>query len=567
MVQASQMSQQSSVRAQTYAPFFDARPHRLLSLARSRRIRSCNVAGSSHRESNRLVTRPSSIPPQCALDRDVGVRAVEAAFARADHAAANVLIGVIAPNDPETAARLDVVRARIARHENDVDTWYAAARRAAQSGASSETALLARTLQATAARRSGRTDELARVAPSVLATQPGRSGFASYLIALEAYHGGQYDRALAIVERSLAAGADVPSMLALRGWIDDDHERFERAAANFEAAVAALDRSGTVNELLRARIAWVLVTIAVETLDLALGRRARVVVASVRWTSGLRNERVGTLVALRDLALLEGRLDEAWLLAREATGVASEGPAAVVAETGAALMDGIIGDARGARLQLERAYRLLRAHRWRSATADEAVALASFAAVAAPSMPREARRALALHRLLRGVRPPSNVENDRRRQAIELTAEARIAHALERDDRTAVRRRFELALGVWRDIGYGLRVAQLAGELFALTGDLDHARTFERLLERAPHAWLRAAIGRTDDPRAKLSKSERRVFDELLHGGSAKAIGEKLGRSPHTVSNHTRKIFSAFGVSSRARLVARCVELGIGPAN
>jgi len=512
------------------------------------------------------VNRPSSNPQIRALDRDAGLRAVEAAFARADHAAVNVLIGVVTASDPETAARLDVVRARIARCENDVDTWYAAARRAAQYGASSETVLIARTLQATAARRSGRTDELASVAPSVLEIEPERSGFAGYLIALEAYQNGQYDRAQAMIDRSLAAGAHVPRMLALRGWIDVDHERFDRAAATFESAIAALDRSGSINELLRARVTCALVEIATETVDLALGCRAREAVAAVRWTSGLRNERVSTLVALRDLALLEGRLDEAWLLAREATGVASDGPAAVLAETGAALMDCIIGDTRGARLQLDRAYRLLRAHRWRSATADESLVLATFAVVAAPGMPREARRALALYRLLRSVRTPSNVDTDRRHRAVELTAEARIAHALERDDRMAVRRRYELALGAWHDIGYELRVAQIATELFGLTRDPDHARTVERLLERAPHAWLRAGIDRTDDPRARLSQGERRVFDELLHGGSAKAIGEKLGRSPHTVSNHTRKIFSAFGVGSRARLVARCVELGIGPA-
>jgi len=44
---------------------------------------------------------------------------------------------------------------------------------------------------------------------------------------------------------------------------------------------------------------------------------------------------------------------------------------------------------------------------------------------------------------------------------------------------------------------------------------------------------------------------------------SAKTIARNLDRSHYTIINHTRRIFAAFGVRSRARLIARCVELGI----
>ena len=55
------------------------------------------------------------------------------------------------------------------------------------------------------------------------------------------------------------------------------------------------------------------------------------------------------------------------------------------------------------------------------------------------------------------------------------------------------------------------------------------------------------------------------VLARLLRGESAKVIGEALERSPFTLGSHTRKIFAAFELNSRGKVIARCVELGIPP--
>lgn len=54
-----------------------------------------------------------------------------------------------------------------------------------------------------------------------------------------------------------------------------------------------------------------------------------------------------------------------------------------------------------------------------------------------------------------------------------------------------------------------------------------------------------------------LTAAQRRVFDLLMRGQPQKVIAKELGVSPHTVHNHTRVIYRAFGVHTRAELMAR----------
>lgn len=56
-----------------------------------------------------------------------------------------------------------------------------------------------------------------------------------------------------------------------------------------------------------------------------------------------------------------------------------------------------------------------------------------------------------------------------------------------------------------------------------------------------------------------LSPAERLVYDKMIEGKSAKTIAQELRRSTFTVSNHTRRIFDAFGTSSRSTLISMLV--------
>lgn len=58
---------------------------------------------------------------------------------------------------------------------------------------------------------------------------------------------------------------------------------------------------------------------------------------------------------------------------------------------------------------------------------------------------------------------------------------------------------------------------------------------------------------------SKLSSAEARIFVLLLEGLSEKEIAVRIPLSVHTVHNHVKRIYSAYGVHSRAELLAKAL--------
>lgn len=54
---------------------------------------------------------------------------------------------------------------------------------------------------------------------------------------------------------------------------------------------------------------------------------------------------------------------------------------------------------------------------------------------------------------------------------------------------------------------------------------------------------------------AKVSDAQRLVLEWLLEGLTEPQIAERIGRSRHTVHDHTKAIYASLGVSSRVHLV------------
>lgn len=68
---------------------------------------------------------------------------------------------------------------------------------------------------------------------------------------------------------------------------------------------------------------------------------------------------------------------------------------------------------------------------------------------------------------------------------------------------------------------------------------------------RAPMSLQSAAI--------RLTSSQQRVFDLLIAGLTEQQVAEALGISQATVHNHASAIYRAFGVHSRAQLLAAAI--------
>jgi len=76
---------------------------------------------------------------------------------------------------------------------------------------------------------------------------------------------------------------------------------------------------------------------------------------------------------------------------------------------------------------------------------------------------------------------------------------------------------------------------------------------FKKSTEAAPLAPTRA----TSPQFTGLTDRECGVLDLLTKGYLYKEIGDQLGISPHTVSNHLRQIYGKLHVCSRAQAVAK----------
>jgi DNA-binding CsgD family transcriptional regulator len=59
---------------------------------------------------------------------------------------------------------------------------------------------------------------------------------------------------------------------------------------------------------------------------------------------------------------------------------------------------------------------------------------------------------------------------------------------------------------------------------------------------------------------AGLSRRQRQVLEQLLSGQSEKEIADRLALSPYTVHDYVKDVYRAFGVGSRAQLLARFIE-------
>jgi DNA-binding CsgD family transcriptional regulator len=152
---------------------------------------------------------------------------------------------------------------------------------------------------------------------------------------------------------------------------------------------------------------------------------------------------------------------------------------------------------------------------------------------------------------------------DRRIFACEAMATARVAEALGDEDRAL--RSYERSLASWNLLQFDMRAAIVTLDLERITRDARYRISIEAVLGRAPKAWFAHREPAAIELLPAITPAEKLVLASLLEGKSARAIAQDLDRSVHTINNHTRKIFKAFGVTSRAAVLARCATLGITP--
>jgi DNA-binding CsgD family transcriptional regulator len=370
-----------------------------------------------------------------------------------------------------------------------------------------------------------------------------------------------------IVDAAMPAATDIgrSRLLQLLGWIDVRRENYGAAAHEFSAALEELNKSKSTDVKGRARIVNALGIIARETVDLRLGRLVRREYEASAWSNDTRLERFAVLEHLSWLSLLEGDVARAWDERQLGLTLTVDSSHHVVALNDAAFVAGVVGDRFSETRYLELAGALLLRGDQVNLDVDRRTAMLQFVAAVPSANAETARKVLTLYERTRPRKTEMlALEGDRRLEAMELFARGRLALADGAAKQGAAD--LERSLELWTHLGYRLRVAITASALRAVTGERRYAQIALDALRNTPNAWLRETLERRsgqDDPLAQLTPAERRVLAELCKGRKAREIAATFGRSFNTINNHTRAIFSAFGVRSRAALVAECARLGI----
>jgi DNA-binding CsgD family transcriptional regulator len=436
---------------------------------------------------------------------------------------------------------------------------------------SGEDTVTAQTLLGAAMTRLNRRDQgealLDTTAELAKKSAPRMQAEVAYYRALSRWASHRLDDAERIVESALplATGAVRSRLRQLLGWIDVRRENYGPATHEFTAALDDLDKSGTPDVKGRAAILHALGWIAAETIDLRLGRLVRREYDTNRWSEDTPVERFQVLEFLAWLSLLEGNVARAWDERQLALTLTADTSYHAIALIHAAGTAEIVGDRFSQARYLDLCGALLLRGDQVALDVERRIGLLSFVAVASEAQGDAAKRVLALYDRSRPKRTEMlALEGDRRFEAFEQYARGKFAVSQGETQRGIAE--MNNALNLWVRLNYRLRTAITANELRALTGDRRYAQIALDALRNAPDAWLRSSIERRtqgDDPLSQLTPAERRVLTELCKGKKSREIAAHFGRSFNTINNHTRGIFSAFGVRSRASLVAECARLGI----
>ena len=220
------------------------------------------------------------------------------------------------------------------------------------------------------------------------------------------------------------------------------------------------------------------------------------------------------------------------------------------------------GEHRWSRVELDEAEQLAKFVDWHATLAEERIGLLQLAELFGNLDTARSAMYLARYRELGEIKSPVFYRHDARRTAYAQYSTGVVELALGNKKRGLTELRD--ARKIFERFGYDFRVARCLVAEFTATGNADLLPMIEEKLRNYQQSWLvnevRAAIGA---PKPLLPPMQQRVFEELCQGKPTSEIARALQRSQWTITNHIKEIFKAFGVRSRAALLAKAASEGL----
>lgn len=216
---------------------------------------------------------------------------------------------------------------------------------------------------------------------------------------------------------------------------------------------------------------------------------------------------------------------------------------------------------RWSRVELDEAEQLAGNVDWHATLAEERVGLLQLAELFAELDTSRAAMYLARFRELSDIKSPLYYRHDARRAAYTQYSTGVVELALGNKKRGLSELRD--AHKVFERFGYDFRIARCLIQEYRATGNRELLPVVEEKLRNYRQSWLiRELRGIEGAAQVQLPPMQQRVFEQLCQGKPTSEIAQALQRSEWTISNHIKQILKAFGVKSRAALLAKAASEG-----
>jgi DNA-binding CsgD family transcriptional regulator/tetratricopeptide (TPR) repeat protein len=275
------------------------------------------------------------------------------------------------------------------------------------------------------------------------------------------------------------------------------------------------------------------------------------------WPADLNVQRFQSLKALGWAYALRGDYFNAFRYLKQSAAVAPSQAWFVMALLDRAYLARCLGESRWSRQELFEADEAAASVDWRATRNEERVGLLLLAEMFAPIDSGKAAKYMAQYHELGEM--SRNLHYSRSPLLDALADYSAGVTQLALGNAKAGIKLLRESFNVYEREQYDWRAGRCALRLFEATADPHYLDAATEKLRGYPQSWLADELRKLQVPSGgpALPPMQRRVFDHLCEGLSTAQIARQLDRSEYTVKNHIKLIFKAYGVKSRAELLAK----------
>ncbi len=359
---------------------------------------------------------------------------------------------------------------------------------------------------------------------------------------------------------SLALG-ETPGMsnevLHLQSFIYSQQGRYRDQAQSLIELLQRISPESKVHMEMRA---WATHTLGALARDLVVPEALPLVeqhLEGTLWPADFVINRFQALKGLGWAHALQGDYFNGFRYLKQAAEVAPDLAWKVVALADRAYLARSIGELRWSRQELDEAERIGERIDWHATKNEERIGLLLLAELFAPIDGARAAQYLGKNSELPSLRSPlMHYQFDDRPKAL-ADYSTGIVHA-HTDNKTLALSSLRRSRDAFLKFGYEWRAGRSMIGIFDVTKDAKELSAASEQLRHYLGSWfteeLRARGANLDN--VALPPVQRKVFEALCEGQSPAQIASKMKRSEFTIRNHVKRIYLAFGVNSRAALMA-----------